>query len=235
MRKAVLFDLDDTIYDHQHSRRSALTALMKAYPTIGGYPLRKLESIHERHLQTTHSLLLAGQISQTEAGHTRMRLVFSDLGVALSDGELPQVEGIYRRAYNENRRAVPGVISIISALKQRNMKTAIITNGLAIVQEEKIRFCGLEGKMDAVLISEKVGVKKPSKEIFQLALSELNVSASEAVVIGDSWKLDVLGAKNAGIPAVWFNRYNEKCPEPGSVIEVTSLEPAKHLISILTG
>jgi HAD superfamily hydrolase (TIGR01509 family) len=235
MRKAVLFDLDDTIYDHQHSRRSALTSLMEAYPAIAGHTLRKLELIHERHLQTTHSLLLAGQISPAEGAHTRMRLLFSDLGVALSDGELPRVENIYRRAYDGNRRAVPGVIPIISALKQRDMKIAIITNGLVIVQEEKIRFCGLEGKMDAVIISEKVGLKKPHEGIFHLALSELGISAREAVVIGDSWKLDVLGARNAGISAVWFNRYEEKCPEPGSVVEVTSLEPVEHLISILAG
>ena len=234
MRKAVLFDLDDTIYDHQHSRRSALASLMRAYPMIASQGLRKIESIHERHLQTTHSLVLAGKILPLDARHTRMRLLFSDLGVALSDDQLPEVEDLYRRTYDENRRAVPGVIPIITALK-KTLKIAIITNGLVVDQEEKIQLCGLDGKIDAIVISEKVKIKKPDKEIFHFALSELRVSPEETIVIGDSWKLDVLGARSAGIPAVWFNRYDERCPEPGSAIEVTSLEPVDHLIGILAG
>lgn len=232
MRKAVLFDLDDTIFDHQHSRRSALAALIQVCPEMAGQDIRKVEAAHERHLQTTHSMLLAGRISIAEGRRVRMRLLFSDYGVVLSDDRLCEVEGLYRRTYDRNRRAVPGVIPIITALKH-TMKLAIITNGLVVEQEEKIRLCGLEGKMDAIVISEKAGLKKPSKEIFHLALSELQAAPSEAIVIGDSWNLDVLGARNAGIPAVWFNRYEAQCPEPGSAVEVTSLEPLDHLLAIL--
>jgi len=95
--------------------------------------------------------------------------------------------------------------------------------------------CGLDGIIDLTVISEKAGVKKPNREIFHLALSELKVSAGDAVFLGDSWKNDVLGAGSAGIPAVWFNRYDEVCPEPRSVEEVTSLEPVDRLLRILGG
>jgi|SRR5665213_3542389 len=232
MRKAVLLDLDDTIFDHQHGRRSALAALMQVYPALAAQGIRKLEAAHERHLQTTYSLRLAGQISHSDARHKLVDLIFSDFGIALSNDQLPEVDSLYRRTYTANRRAVPGAIPIITALKT-TMKIAVVTNGFVTEQDEKIRLCGLEGKIDVLAISEKVGVKKPDREIFDHVLSELRISASEAVMIGDSWRHDVLGARNAGIPAVWLNRYQEECPEPGTAVEVTSLEPVDRLLRIL--
>ena len=177
-RKAVLFDLDDTIFDHRHCRQAALTALAQAYPSIAGHELRTMEASHERHLQTTHALLLDGGISLSEARHERMRRLFSDFGAVVSDSQLPGIEHVYRIAYESNRRPIPGVISIITALK-KTLKIGVVTNGLVVEQEEKISMCGLGGIIDVTVISEKAGVKKPSREIFHLALTELKVSAAE--------------------------------------------------------
>jgi len=233
MRKAVIFDLDDTISDHQHSRRSALKALIGQYPAVSEKDIRKLEVIHERYLQASFGDLLTGKILRSEARRGRMRGLFAEIGLPLSEEELAEADGIYRYAYDTAYRAVPGVVPLIEALKQI-MKVAVVTNGLVAGQEKKIRLCGLEGKFDVVVVSEQVGVKKPDRRIFQHALTALNVSADEAVMIGDSWQSDVLGARNAGIPAVWFNRYEEKCPEPGNVVEINRLEPMDALVRILT-
>lgn len=233
MRQAVIFDLDDTISDHQHSRRSALTALVEQYPAMMEKDIKRLEVIHERHLQANFVELLAGKIQLAEARLNRIRGLFEEVGLPLSDEELSRAGGIYRSAYDIAYRAVPGVIPLIKALKPM-VKIAIVTNGMILKQEEKIRLCGVEGQFDAVVISEQIGVKKPDRIIFQHALTALNLSSGDAVMIGDSWKLDVLGARNAGIPAVWFNRYEEKCPEPGLAVEVTSLEPTEKLVRILT-
>ncbi len=219
MRKAILFDLDDTISDHQHSRRSALTALVEHYPAMREKDIKRLEVIHERHLQTNFVELLAGRMQLAEARRNRIRGLFVDVGLPLSDEELTKASGIYRRVYDTAYRAVPGALPLIKALKPL-VKIAIVTNGMILKQEEKIRLCGLEAQFEAV--------------VFQHALTALNVSADEAVMIGDSWKSDVLGARNAGINAVWFNRYEEQCPEPGLAVEITSLEPTDHLVRILT-
>ncbi len=234
MRKAVIFDLDDTISDHQHSRRSALTALVEHFPVMMEKDVRKLEVIHERHLQVSFDDLLSRRIQRSEARRERMRGLFSEVGLPLSEEELTHADSIYRSAYDTAYRAVPGAVPLIKALKKM-MKVAILTNGLVARQESKIRLCGLEGQFDAVVVSEQVGVKKPGLKMFQHALSVLNISADEAVMIGDSWASDVLGANNAGIPAVWFNRYEEQCPEPGLAVEITSLEATENLVRILSG
>ncbi|MEZ5412779.1 MAG: HAD family hydrolase [Opitutaceae bacterium] len=234
MRKAVLFDLDDTISDHQYSRRSALASLLEHYPGVIERDIKKLELIHERHLQASFDDLLAGTIKRADARRDRIRGLFREIGYPLSEEDLIRANEIYRSAYDAIRRAVPGVVPVINALKE-TMKIAIVTNGLGMRQEEKIRLCGLEGHFDAIVTSEKVGVKKPHRAIFDAALAALNVSASETVMFGDSWKSDVLGARNAGIHAVWFNRYDETCPDPNLAAEVTSLEPTDTIVSLLKG
>src|SRR5437763_1173123 len=82
--KAVLFDLDDTIFDHQHARRAALAMLQRVHAPLSGRTIRDLEIAHERHLQTTFAQLASQALSLTESRHERMRLFFADHGVELS-------------------------------------------------------------------------------------------------------------------------------------------------------
>lgn len=233
---AVLFDLDDTISDHQYARRSALAALQHAYPELAGQTIRSLESAHERHLQATHDLLLAGRLTAKESRWERLRLFFADYGVSLSEAQAGKAETQYRQAYDAVRRPVPGVVALIDALRARSAKIGIVSNGLLFEQEEKLRLCGLKGKTDAIVTADQQGLKKPHKAIFEHALNVLGVKPTEAVMIGDSWQHDVLGARNAGIAAIWFNRYDEPFPESSAcvrVITITRLEPIEMTLNLL--
>ena len=70
-------------------------------------------------------------------------------------------------------------------------------------QQRKLDALGITGWLDAVLISEVEGVRKPEVEIFHRALSRCGVGASEALFVGDHPDIDIGGALRAGIPAVW--------------------------------
>ncbi len=56
--QAAFFDLDDTLFDHHHARRAALTTLQEQSPCFANCDLKELTAAHERHLQTTHLLVL---------------------------------------------------------------------------------------------------------------------------------------------------------------------------------
>ncbi|MCI0712711.1 MAG: HAD-IA family hydrolase, partial [Chloroflexi bacterium] len=64
---------------------------------------------------------------------------------------------------------------------------------------------GIRKYMDVILISEKVGIRKPDRRIFDMALAQLGVSASEAMFVGDNPDSDIRGAMQAGIAAVWLS------------------------------
>ena len=65
---------------------------------------------------------------------------------------------------------------------------------------------GLLSHLDAVVISEEVGIRKPRREIFESVLDELAVEEHEVLHVGDSLTADVAGAVAMGIPSVWITR-----------------------------
>ena len=237
-RKAVLFDLDDTLFDHQHARRAALAMLQRSHAPLAGRSIRELEVLHERHLQATFELLAVRKLDLAESRRERMRLLFADHGVELAPDSAARAEAFYRRAYDVARRAVTGVEWLIPALLQCGVKLAVVTNGFAIEQQEKLRLCGLSAAFRAVVLGGDLGLSKPDPAIFRRALAALEVGVDEAVVIGDSWSLDVQGARNAGIAAVWFNRCGDPHPEAhlegaARVPMLTGLAPLETALSLL--
>ena len=59
----VLFDLDDTLFDHQHSRRCGLLVLQHAYPPLAQIPIEDLVAEHERQLTASYDGVLNGTVS----------------------------------------------------------------------------------------------------------------------------------------------------------------------------
>jgi putative hydrolase of the HAD superfamily len=65
---------------------------------------------------------------------------------------------------------------------------------------------GLDAHLDAVVISEEVGIRKPRPEIFRAVLEALDVAPEETLHVGDSLDADVRGAAAVGIRTVWITR-----------------------------
>lgn len=65
---------------------------------------------------------------------------------------------------------------------------------------------GLEPYIDVLLISAVEGLAKPAPEFFELACSRAGVDPGDAVMIGDSYRADVVGARSAGLDAVLLDR-----------------------------
>jgi putative hydrolase of the HAD superfamily len=104
----------------------------------------------------------------------------------------------------------------------RSRRLALVTNGAACLQREKLAACGLEAYFDVVVVSADVGVAKPGAEIFEHVLTRLN--ADGGVMIGDSLDRDVEGAIAAGLGAVWLNRDGaEGQPSRPDVTEIATL------------
>jgi HAD superfamily hydrolase (TIGR01509 family) len=110
--------------------------------------------------------------------------------------------------------AVPGAAEMLAAL-HADWTLALATNA-ADSDEQAIRVAlrqvGLEGWLDKVYCFKQIGHKKPSPEFFNYILSDLGFSPEQAVMVGDGYETDVLGANTCGLRAVWFNeRSAEQC------------------------
>lgn len=223
--RASLFDLDDTLFDHQAHRREALTALTKAFASLRGINLTELESSHETHLQRTFHAVLNGQLSVAQARIERMRGLLRDFGIELDNEQIDACERTYRAAYDREWRAVPGSRELLVALRELGVWIGVVTNGLWSEQTKKLHVIGLESAVDEIIVSETVGSRKPTRAFFEYALGRAGVDAAECVVVGDLWDVDIKGALEMGIDSIWLNRYGRAAVPTAKVTEISSLLP----------
>lgn len=225
MTKAVLFDLDDTLFDHRYAARCVLEDWQARHACLQAYSLQFLEQEDFRLLGEKHTLVMAGTLHPDESRLQRIQSLFACCGEEISR-EYAQELALERQSiYRNSRRAVPGAIPLLETLKGY-ARIGIVTNNFTEEQRDKMNDCGMAGLVDVLVTSEEVQQSKPAPRIFHVALERLGASASEAVMVGDSWQVDVIGARNAGIRPVWFNRDGLPKPDDHDVLEISSLEPA---------
>lgn len=137
-------------------------------------------------------------LSYKEVVFEQVRRVLENLDMQNS-ALLDSVAGTF---YEDSIRQIHKNIPVLKRLKQ-GVKLGIISNNygnLKSICEDS----GLSGVLDIAVDSNRVGFQKPDIRIFQYALNALGVSARHGLMVGDSLKRDMLGAKQAGMPHVYL-------------------------------
>jgi putative hydrolase of the HAD superfamily len=231
MLRAILFDLDDTLFDHRHCAREALTAVHQAHTCFAAVAFDEFERAHAEHLEALHLEVLDGRLSIDAARAERFHRLLAAAGGAIGDAR--RAAATFRERYVSARRPVPGAQALLAAL-QPHARLAIVSNNLLAEQQEKLRECGLDAYVDALIVSEEAGASKPDPGIFRIALERVEASPAEALMIGDSWANDIEGARALGLPAIWFNPGGLPPPDPSAgVPELRTLEPAADVASTI--
>jgi putative hydrolase of the HAD superfamily len=231
--RAVLFDLDDTLFDHRVCARTALTTLHEAYDALRTRPFEEVERLHAGFLEELHVRVTSGELPLEQARRERFRRLFTAVGVTPGEDVVLEAAETYRGGYMKIRRAIAGAAALLAAVKERS-QVGIVSNNLLEEQQGKLRQCGLDRFVDELVVSEETRVSKPDPRIFQIALDRLGRRANEVVMVGDSWAADVIGARAAGIKAIWFNPERRPSPEPDAgVIELHSLEPVDRALATI--
>jgi len=116
-------------------------------------------------------------------------------------------------------------LPILKELKQQNFIVGLLSN-FDKDMKPIFRELSLEPYLDFAVTSKEVGADKPNPLIFQTALQRAGVDASEAIHIGDQYKIDVVGARGVGITPILIDRYNfwpeiNDCPRIRSLSELS--------------
>ena len=220
MIKAVLFDLDDTLFDHRGCARDALAAVQQSHERLREMPFATLEHAHAGFLEELHAEVMLGRLPLETARVERFRRLLEAAGTPPEPGMAAAAAAIYRDTYRAARRGMSGAAALLAAIAAR-ARIAVVSNNLLEEQQDKLRTCGLDRFVDVLVVSEEAGVSKPNPVIFRITLDRLNVSSDEAVMVGDSWNADVAGARAVGIRAIWFNPLG--APAPAGEVAVTEL------------
>jgi len=110
--------------------------------------------------------------------------------------------------------AVPGIQEALCILRP-HCRLVLATNAAesgAVLVREALRRVGLEELFHAVFTACELGVRKPEPAFFAAVLHEIGCTPQQAVMIGDDYTVDIVGAKRAGMLTIWFNPQGSTCP-----------------------
>jgi putative hydrolase of the HAD superfamily len=248
---ALLFDLDDTLVPEEPFAVAAFQATAASVPGVDAARLALDARAHARAVWRTGATWpycrqigissWEGLWCRFEGDSPEMRELrawapgfrreawaraladqgLDDVGLA---AELGERFGVERRALCE---PFPDT-DLLDELRERH-KLALVTNGAACLQREKLERSGLAGHFDAVVVSGDLGVGKPDPAVFRHALSLVGGEAADAVMVGDTVERDIDGAVAAGVRAIWINRFGEPRPR-ADLVEITSLDDLPALL-----
>jgi 2-haloacid dehalogenase len=105
----------------------------------------------------------------------------------------------------ENVRAYPDTVPALTALRERGVRCAVLTNGTPPTSAAAIAHAGIEGLLDVTLSVESAGVFKPDRRVYTLVTEHYGVTADRLLfVTSNGW--DATGAATFGMPVAWCNR-----------------------------
>ncbi|MCH7819058.1 MAG: HAD-IA family hydrolase [Candidatus Marinimicrobia bacterium] len=199
MIRALILDLDNTIIDFVRLKRNAIDSGLSSMAEAG--MIFDKEEAQKRIMEIY------------EEKGWEYQEVFNDFILETNNGILDYkflASGIvgYRRAKEVSLVPYPQVTSTLFKLAKRGLKLGIVTD--APSREAWLRLCylNLHNVFDEVVTSTDTGKLKPAPEPFKEILKRLQVSADEALMIGDWPERDMVGAAAVGMKSV-FARYGD--------------------------
>ena len=136
--------------------------------------------------------------------------ILRGVGLPITDENIQRVRQIFEEDYKKDK-ILDGVKDVLGEIKMLNLGFGLISNcpndNYKILERNN-----LGDFFDVKIYSHEVGLVKPSKEIFQLALQSLKVKPEEALMIGDSMSSDIKGAEGVGIQTLLAD-YKNKFPD----------------------
>jgi putative hydrolase of the HAD superfamily len=205
----VLFDLDDTLFDHQRAVGLGVTAKRRAH---GGGVAAADDAAEVRrwhHLEEVHySRYLHGELDLQQQRRVRVQEFLRPHGVELTDAEADAWYADYLAHYDRSWVLHDDALPCLDALEQAipGVQFGIITNAELNYQTPKLDRLGLSPRMRHVVASGVVGVPKPDAQIFRHACALFGVDPQNAVYVGDRLQTDARGAHDAGLTGVWVDR-----------------------------
>ncbi|ASN18725.1 HAD family hydrolase [Arthrobacter sp. YN] len=112
----------------------------------------------------------------------------------------------YLENYENAWIAFPDAAPALKSLRVIGMPVGVITNGNHDQQTSKVKRIGLAPLLDRVFSSELTNHAKPAQEAFLQPCRSMNVSPTETLYVGDNYRVDIEGARNAGLKTLHLNR-----------------------------
>lgn len=213
--KTIIFDVDDTLYDQQFPFKKALEETFQL--TLSTDEVNQLYLASRKHSDDLFEQEQAGEISTLKLQTYRITEACRDYNISITYDEAVAFQTNYL-ARQKEITLFKEVEQLLDYLKAQNKQLAVLTNGGTEHQTMKIKQLGLSKWIPEshFFISGTIGHAKPKKDPFLFIEEQLQLDPSKTIYIGDAFVNDIIGAKQVGWKAIWFNHRKRK-PEDDEV------------------
>lgn len=227
---AVFFDIDDTLYDQAEPFARAVRAVVgKAVANVSDDALYRSSRTHSTEVFAAFG---RGEHPTMACYVRRMRDTLADFGVNISDCQARRMQLLYAASGTDSMSLSSEMERSLAWCSEHVTRgLGCVSNGRRAGQLAKIHAIGCDRWIsdEHVVTSEELGIAKPDSRIFQEACSRLGARPGESLFVGDSYDIDVTGARGVGMPVIWFDRRHKEIPDglegtPGIWIAFTDEE-----------
>lgn len=196
--KAVLFDLYGTLLVYGNMDRAFglwYDSIAGALRTFG----RELSGGEVKKLFKNFFTTPAEYSDELTLYERRIEIILNGIGIRVSKEWLHDFSDHSMDGWQKEIWLHPEAPDLLDELKERGFKTGVVSNFDHYPHVRKLlRTTGLAPKLDTVILSGEVKLKKPDERIFRLAAESLRLEPGEVLFVGDDAEEDA-GAKSAGM------------------------------------
>ncbi|OBZ18226.1 hydrolase [Bacillus sp. FJAT-27264] len=193
--QGLLFDLDNTLMDRDHTFRSFSTQFVRDF----------LSHLSPEEMDR----VIEDMIIRDNDGYRDKDGFFAELSEILpwkTPVSAAHIRTYYDESYSDHGALMKHALEILEHCQARGYVLGLVTNGKKHIQDGKIDKLNLRSFFKTIVISGEVGISKPDPAIYRLALERLGTVADETLFIGDHPVNDIWGASKAGIGSIWLRR-----------------------------
>ena len=202
--KAVLFDLDNTLYDYDYSHKKALKDSyneIKKFEKISYKKFLELYNISRREIHR--------ELAGTASAHNRV-IYFQRMMEKIRGKVDPKIilslSDRYWNSFLDNMKINKNTIEVLKYCKKNNIKTAIVSDLTTKIQLRKLEKLKISKYIDTLVTSEEAGSEKPHSIMFLLTLNKLKTLPEDSIMVGDNEIADIEGANFVGLNSVLLKK-----------------------------
>lgn len=258
MKKAIFFDLDDTLLDDRKSIQTAFTKTCQEIASTHGLDTDEIEEQVRKEARKQYAAFPFYSFTQQiginpfeglwgkfddihhwkfrEMGEHILTYQTNTWKRGLQVFNINSSEAVYARdRFKEVRRSSPFMyeetLDVLHTLKEKGFRLLLLTNGAPSLQLEKLTMTPqLVPFFEHIVISGNVGFGKPSTIIFEHALRLMDLTADEVIMVGDNLSTDILGATKMNMDSVWIDLGDGKVVKAASPTH--RIERLKEILTI---
>ncbi|EFG09570.1 Putative hydrolase [Streptomyces clavuligerus] len=224
--RAVLWDIDDTIFDYGRADHLGMERHLRTEGLAGGFTSVAQALARWKELTAIHwARLSAGEVDFPGQRRDRVRAF---TGTALSDPEADDWFARYLVHFRTAWSLFPDVVPALDALG--GYRHAVLSNSTLEVQRPRLAALGVADRFETVVCAVELGSSKPDPEAFHAACRSLGLPPEQVAYVGDEPDIDARGAGEAGLLGIWLDR-----PGRGGRPELTRITGLDQLPALLRG